>query len=118
MYKRQALGWLETNTSPDEVVLSSFVIGHFIPGLTGDQAFLGNAVMTLDFNRKRDQVAAFFGDGMTEAERAALLRQYDVRYVFHGPAERALGPYNPARASFLEPAFRAGEVVVYVVRER
>lgn len=113
-----AMEWLEERTPPDEVVLSSFVVGHFIPGLSDDRAFLGNAVMTLDFNRKRDLVAAFFGDGMTDVERLGLVRDYGVRYVFYGPAEQAMGGYDPAEAAFLEPAFRAGEVVVYAVRER
>ena len=111
-----AMEWLERETPPDEVVLSSFVVGHFLPGLTGDRAFLGNAVMTLDFNRKREMVTAFFGNGMTDVERAALLRRYGVRYVFYGPAERALGEYDPASASFLEPAFHTGEVVIYAVK--
>lgn len=111
-----AMEWLEQETPPDEVVLSSFVVGHFLPGLTGDRVFLGNAVMTLDFNRKRDLVAAFFGDGMDDAERMALLRQYDVRYVFYGPVERALGSFDPEQAPFLEPAYRAGEVSIYSVR--
>ena len=112
----EAMAWLEAETPPDEVVLSSFVVGHFIPGLAGDRVFLGNAVMTLDFNRKRELVRAFFGDGMTDAERAALLRQYDVRYVFYGPAERALGGYDPEQAPFLEPVYSSGEVVVYGVK--
>ncbi|HEY75271.1 MAG TPA: hypothetical protein G4O00_03700 [Thermoflexia bacterium] len=111
-----AMEWLEWETPPDEVVLSSFVVGHFLPGLTGDRAFLGNAVMTLDFNRKREQVAAFFGNGMSDADRIALLRRYGVRYVFYGPAERALGSYDPASAPFLEPVFRTGEVDIYAVR--
>lgn len=111
-----AMEWLERETPPDEVVLSSFVVGHFLPGIAGDRVFLGNAVMTLDFNRKREQVAAFFGDGMSDAERAELLRRYDVRYVFYGPAERSLGSYDPEQAPFLELAYRAGEVSIYSVR--
>jgi len=110
-----ALAWLETETPPDEVVLSSFVVGHFIPGLSGDRSFLGSAVMTIDFNRKREQVKAFFGSGMTDEERLALLQDYAVRYVLHGPAERALGDYDPNLSTLFRPVFRCGAVILYEV---
>jgi hypothetical protein len=108
-----ALAWLERNTPPDEVVLSSFVVGHFLPGMSGDRSFLGNAVMTMDYNRKVDLVQGFFDGGLDDEERAALLQEYGVRYVFHGPAERALGGYDPAASPLFTPVFRGEEVVVY-----
>ena len=43
--------WLEENTDLEEVVLSAFVTGHHIPGLTGNRPFLANAVMTLPLER-------------------------------------------------------------------
>jgi hypothetical protein len=44
-----ALDWLDENVTPDDVVLSSFTIGHYLPGMTGARAFLSNAVMTMDY---------------------------------------------------------------------
>lgn len=113
----RAMRWLEEQTPSDEVVLSSFVVGHFVPGLTGDRAFLGNAVMTLDFNRKREMVETFFSPATSESEREALIRQYDVRYVFYGPAERALGTYDPGASSLFSEAFTSSEVTLYAVEE-
>lgn len=112
-----AMRWLEEETPADEVVLSSFVVGHFVPGMTGDRAFLGSAVMTLDFNRKRDLVAAFFDADTSDSEREALLDQYDVRYVFHGPAERALGAYDPGASPLFAEACVSSGVTLYTVKE-
>ncbi len=113
----RAMRWLEEQTPPDEVVLSSFVVGHFVPGLTGDRAFLGNAVMTLDFNRKRELVAAFFDAETPDSEREALMRQYDVRYIFYGPAEQALGAYDPGASALFSETFVSSGVKLYAVKE-
>jgi hypothetical protein len=110
-----AMRWLEEHTDPDEVVLSSLVVGHFIPGMTGDRAFLGSGVMTLNFGRKEAMVAAFFDSDTPESERQAVVQTYDVRYIFYGPAERALGEYDPAQSSFLSEVFDAPAVSVYRV---
>lgn len=110
-----AMRWLEERTPADEVVLSAFAVGHFIPGLTGDRAFLGNGVMTLDFNRKRELVEAFFDPATPESKRRALTREYDIHYLFYGPAERALGQYDPGGSPLFSKVFDAPEASVYRV---
>lgn len=112
-----AMRWLDDHASPDKVVLSSFVVGHFIPGLTGDRAFLGNAVMTLDFDRKREMVKAFFDSMTPDSERQALIREYGIRYVFYGPAERALGRYDPNESPLFVEVFLSPQVRLYALQE-
>ena len=94
-----AMACLAAHAFPDEVVLSGFETGHFLPGLTGLRAFLSNAVMTLDFNARREQVAAFFAAGTPDADRQALLAENGVDYVYVSPLERALGDFDPAWCS-------------------
>ena len=110
-----AIRWLEANADPDDVVLSAFTPGHFIPGLAGTRAFLSNAVMTMDFVAKRAMVQRFFQADTPDEERRQLLTRYGVDYVFYGPAERALGAYEPDRAPFLEPVFEEAGTAVYRV---
>jgi hypothetical protein len=110
-----AMRWLEEQTAPDEVVLSSFVIGQYLPGMAGDRAFLGSGVMTLDFDRKQAMVDAFFDEGTPESERQMLVQEYGVRYLFHGPAERALGEYDPAQSVLFRTVFEAPQAGVYRV---
>jgi len=112
----EALHWMEENTDSDDVVLSSFTIGHYIPGLAGNRAFLANAVMTMDSDRKQEMVEAFFNPATSDAEREAWLRQYGVRYVFYGPAERKIGTYDPAQSPLFAEAFSSGDVYIYAVR--
>jgi hypothetical protein len=112
-----AMRWLESNTDPDQVVLSAFSTGHYIPGLAGNRAFLSNAVMTLDFNHKRGLVDEFFESTTPDARRLQIVQKYDIEYVFFGPAERTLGGYNPAASSLLTQAFSTSVVSIYRVED-
>jgi hypothetical protein len=112
-----AMEWLESQIEPGDVVLSSFVIGHYIPGLTGGKAFCGNAVMTADFERKREMMERFFDAATSDVERMQLVQQYNVRYVFWGPAERELGSYDLDASSWLSRVFSNSRVSVYRVNQ-
>jgi len=112
-----ALRWLAENTDPDDVVLSSFTIGHYIPGFAGNRPFLANSVMTMDSHHKQEMMEAFFDLATPDRERKTLLRQYGIRYLFYGPAERALGGYDPASSPLFEEEFSCGRVRVYAVQD-
>lgn len=110
-----AFGYLEAQTQPDDVVLSSLTVGQFVPALTGARAYLAHWAQTLDFYTKSENVAAFFNAAATDDMREAILREFDVDYVIHSPEERALGSFDPASALYLIEAFNSGETTVYAV---
>jgi hypothetical protein len=110
-----ALEWLGKHTPPDTIVLSSYEIGRYVPGLTGRRAFLAHWAQTVGFYDKRDRVSRFFDAQTDDAERLATLQAFGVDYVFHGPAERALGEYDPSRSPLFSVALSRPEVTVYQV---
>jgi len=110
-----AIHWLEKNSSPEDVVLSAFHTGHFIPGLAGNKAFLANAVMTMDFYEKQSMLYKFFDVSTSDSWRSDLFHKFSVDYVFYGPAERAVGSYDPAESPLFMRAFDAGYTVVFRV---
>ncbi len=112
-----ALKWLETNAHPDEVVLTSLFIGHFLPGLTGHKAFLSSGVMTLDFVEKEAIVKEFFDSETDDDRRQEIVQAYNIRYVFYGPAEQRLGDFDPATSPLFEPVFETPHTRVFRVRE-
>jgi hypothetical protein len=112
-----ALQWIEQGSSPEDVVFSSLAIGHYVPGLTGTHAFLAHGANTLDFYRKRSMVEHFFSASADDASRQHILVAYGVRYVFHGPAERTLGTFDPASAPYLEAVFNSAHTSVYRTRD-
>ena len=110
-----ALEWLDTNTSPDAVVLSSLTVGQYVPPLAGNTAFLAHWAQTVDFYNKQERVARFFDAEASDAERAETLRTFGVDYVFHGPAERDLGAFDPATVPWLTISFSTDAAQVYRV---
>jgi len=110
-----AMGWLRDNTSPDGVVLCSLTVGQYVPALSGNTAFLAHWAQTVDFYDKSERVARFFDAEVDDAERLETLQTFGVDYVFYGPAEQALGEYDPVTSPLFDLAFSTPKVQVYRV---
>ena len=54
------MAWLDENSRPEDVVLSSLTIGQYVPSVAGNSAFLAHWAQTLDFFEKRRLVGEFF----------------------------------------------------------
>jgi len=108
--------WLGENTSWEETVLAGPETGSLIPARIGHRVVIGHGMETVDYESKRAAVARFFAADTPDVERLALLEEWGVAYVFHGPEERALGEFDPDVAPWLVLVFRVGKVAVYQVR--
>ncbi len=111
----QAMSWLSQNAQGSDVVLSSLTTGQYIPALTGAHAFLAHWAQTVDYYGKERMVNEFFGAATDDAHRQAILQQFDVDYVLHGPAERELGSFNPSAVPYLQSVLKLPQVEVYKV---
>lgn len=111
-----ALDWLRENSSPDEVVLSSLTVGQYVPALSGNTAFLAHWAQTVDFYDKEQRVAKFFDDATPDPQRAETVAAFGVDYVLHGPAERALGAFDPAAAPWLALTYSSSKVNVFSIQ--
>jgi hypothetical protein len=110
-----AFDWLEEHAASDDVVLSSLTVGQYVPMYTGTHAFLAHWAQTIDFYTKSEIVDEFFSAESDDAWRSEIVDEYSVDYVIRGPAEAALGSYDPAGSALLEPVFESGQVQVYTV---
>jgi uncharacterized membrane protein len=111
-----ALDWLREHTSPDNIVLSSLTVGQYVPAISGNTAFLAHWAQTVNFYDKQKRVARFFDDTTPDQERAETVHAFGVDYVFHGPAERTLGNYDPVTTPWLTLTFSTPQVGVYAVK--
>jgi len=112
-----ALAWLDGEAEDEEVVLSSLTIGQYVPALSGNTAFLAHWAQTVGFYDKQERVARFFDATAPDEERVDTVRTFGVDYVFRGPAERVLGDYDPASASWLTLVFSTPHVDVYRIED-
>jgi hypothetical protein len=111
------MAWLEQNAQPDDVVLSSEMIGQYIPAYTGTYAFLAHWAQTVDYYTKVDMVNEFYSAEATDMRRMEILSAYSVDYVFYGPYERRIGSYGIESAAFLEQVYATPLVEIYQVKE-
>ncbi|MEX2030177.1 MAG: hypothetical protein WD906_04315 [Anaerolineales bacterium] len=89
-----AAAWLRQNAAPGEVVLSSYAVGNRLPSRAPVRVVVGHGPETANLDRLLPQIAEFYSDS-TDAERRVFLAEQHVAYVLWGPAERALGDWNP-----------------------
>jgi hypothetical protein len=106
-----AMQWLLSHAQ-DEIVLASPRTGMLLPGRSGVRVFVGHPFETIDAEAKEAQVEAFFRGEMLYEEWQALQEQYQIHYLFVGPAERALGDGGEQLLE-IAPAYQQGDVTIY-----
>jgi hypothetical protein len=111
-----AFGWLRENTQPREIVVSSYLMGNFIPGWSGNTVFIGHWLATLDRRRKEQQVGELFSELTPDLVRKEFLRSERIRYLYHGPYERELGGFVPDDKDYLVPVYRNSLVTIFEVK--
>ena len=110
-----AMAWLEAHAGPDDVVLSSEMIGQYVPMLTGKRAFLAHWAQTVDYFDKRARAARFFDGTSSDLERLETIEQFGIDYVFYGPAEQDIGRYNPDSSTMFSSVFFSEQVTLFAV---
>ncbi len=110
-----AMNWLEANAPEESVVFSAYDTGAYLPGISGRTAFLSHWAQTVDFYKKRDLAAEFYSSTTSNARRQQILEQNGVDYVLYGPAEQALGKFDPEEIKVLRLVFSSPEVSLYAL---
>jgi hypothetical protein len=101
-----ALDWLSGRVESDNVVLTSYETGNYLPARVWARVFVGHGPETVDFAQKKSQAARFFSNTRADGEwRRQFLEEYGIDYVFWGPNERKLGKFVPYEASYLQPVY-------------
>jgi len=112
-----ALDWLNERVKPDDVVLAAYGTGNYLPVRVSARVFVGHGPESVHADEKKALVANFFDTATDDAWRRQLLMQYGVDYVFWGPAERALGAFDPRKAGYLRFMYERGEYTLFEVTD-
>ncbi len=111
----EAVDWLKNNTKRTDTVLASYEMGRLIPARAGNRVFMGHAHETVEVRHKEQLAVTFFQQTTAEKVRRALLTDYGIRYLFHGPMERKMGDFDPSGVKYLTPAYKNPCVAIYLV---
>jgi hypothetical protein len=92
-------------SAPGEVVLGAYATGNALPAWASLRVVVGHGPETAGLAALNPRVASFYRPETSDATRQALLAEQGVRYVWWGPAERALGEWQPSTAAYLVERF-------------
>ena len=98
--------WLSENAPRESVVIAAPETGLFLPGWADVRVLYGHPFETLDAEKMKALVEQFFSGA---ADRAEVIRDYGVDFIFFGPRENRLGMAAPEWRA----VFSAGEVTIY-----
>jgi hypothetical protein len=112
----RAFSWLNEEVEPGSVVLADYQTGNALPAWAPVRVVIGHGPESVDLISLSLQVDAFYGYGMTEQERLQFIKSQDVRYVWYGPREKALGSWDPGGSDFLTIAYDDTDYEVYRVQ--
>jgi hypothetical protein len=107
----QALDWLAARATYNDVVLSSYSTGNYIPARVGARVYLGLGTETVRIEEKRALVARFFDASTPNEWRAQLLRDEHITYVFAGPDDS----FSPSSTNSLLPVYQIEGYTIYQV---
>jgi len=111
---REAGQWLATVMGPDDVVLAEAPTGNYLAGLTMGRVFVGHPIGTLGHDEKRQAAWRFYLGSDGDANHRFLAAN-NIRYVVHGPHERALAAAPPGAAHVLRSVYETPQITIYEV---
>lgn len=106
---------LAQTAQPGEVVLTAYETGNALPAWAPLHVVIGHGPESARLDELRPRVAAFYAAETDPQTRRALLREFNIRYVFVGPAERALGDWQPRASDGVVRLFEQGAYALYRV---
>jgi hypothetical protein len=112
-----ALDWLSEQVVSDDVVLTAYETGNYLPARVGARVFVGHGPETVHFSEKKALMARFFDAETDDTWRRDLLEKHGIDYIFWGPAERRMGDFDPGQVSYLTPVYDAAGYTAFRVNE-
>jgi hypothetical protein len=107
----RALDWLAARVTYDDVVLSLYSTGNYLPARAGARAFIGLGTETVNIEHKRMLTQRFFDASTPDDWRVQFLHDWRITYVLAGPEAR----FSPGRTDSLSPVYQAEGYTVYQV---
>lgn len=107
-----ALGGL---THKDDVVLADFRIANEVPAWLPVRTLVGHGPESVNASLLTPRITSFFAASGQDADRLALIHEFNIKFIVLGPAEMGGGYWNPSGSNFLTQVFQDGDFKVYQV---
>lgn len=103
--------WLKSNSKPNEIVLSDFTAGNFIPTYGGNTVYYGHKTETYDADKKGEEVVNFFKSEDIDFQKQFLIKNR-ITYIFYGPQEKSYGK-SDLNIPGIKEVYKNSIVIIY-----
>lgn len=116
---KESFTWIKDNIKNDEVILSTYNVGNFIPAYTGRTTYVGHGDETLGFEIKKDLTKDFFIKDQAINEKVNFLINSDIDYVLYSDHQKIINSELDSQPVFLdnqeyfEQVFESGDVKIF-----
>lgn len=111
----EAIRWIGTRTSFNDIILSNRFFGNLIPGVIGRKVFIGHAIQTINFSQKINMTNEFLLE--TDDKRAySFLTKNHITYIFLGSNDSMIQyGFKPDEKTYLRKVYKNSGVSIYKV---
>jgi len=110
-----SMKWIKTNVLENEIILSSFYTGNYIPAYTGRIVYIGHGPQTINLPIKLEIIDWFFKDNQEDTLKYNFIKENNIDYLYFGEKEKEMGDYSPSQKNYLKKVFKNNEVTIYKV---
>ncbi|MBT4648182.1 hypothetical protein HOC11_08005 [archaeon] len=107
----EAMNWLKENTDSEEIVISKYRIGNYIPRVSGNRVFFGHWAQTINFETKKKLVQNFYSN---ETQRNEIIENYNIKFIYFGNEERKIGIFIPTDK--IKQVYKNKDVSIYKIQ--
>lgn len=111
--KVKAFRQLSNIILPGEVVMASYNTSNALPAWAPATVIVGHGVESADLSATLRLVNRMYQTTTDDSERYTVIRQFNVRYIFWGPDERAIGIWDPPSLKGTELVYQQAGYKIY-----
>lgn len=111
----ESFDWIKNNVLINEIIISSYYMGNYIPAYTGRIVYIGHGPQTINWTKKLEIIDWFFKDDQNDEGKYKFLKENKISYLYYSEKEKEIGDYSPAKRGYLQEVFNNNEVKIYRV---
>ena len=112
-----AFTYLQGHVVGFPVVIGAYDTSNALPAWTPVRTLIGHGPESIHLKEIQPRVEAFFKADTPAADRQALINEFKIRYIIWGPAEKALGTWDPGTLPGFSKVYQNASYQVFEIIE-
>jgi hypothetical protein len=111
----KAFRYLSQKVTAGQIVLAAYETSNALPAWVPVRTLIGHGPESIHLVDIRPEVERFFLSSTSEQDRVNLIKQNNIAYILYGPAEQALGIWEPDSFTRLSLIYQGENWKIYQV---